>query len=233
MPSLRGFKQPPVAKLGSEDGLHALGLGFLCTGIGQFSSCIGLVRPDIGLLRSSLGFFALCRVSNIALNQPLLVHDKCVADKLHLDPTTILRLQRDAFVAKTVIVLQFGKRNFRGRFPFERTDLPQFPSQEFFLRIAEQILHERVGIDHLPRIGVQDQDAILCRLKQPPITQFRRMYRQFSPRLGLLYSCVRLIRACIGVSRFDLCSISRSLHSQHKKCNTDDESDGYHDQCGH
>ena len=84
---------------------------------------------------------------------------------------------------------------------FEGTDFPQFLSQKFCLRIAEQIFHERAGVHHLPGVGVENEDAVLRRFKQPPVTEFGGADRLHTPRLGLFRPHLRLLRPRIGLLR--------------------------------
>ena len=76
-----------------------------------------------------------------------------------------------------------------------------FLPQKFFLRIAEQIFHERVGVHHLPGLGVENKDAVLRRFKQPPVTEFGSEDRLHTPRLSLLRPRIGLIRPRLGLLR--------------------------------
>ncbi len=117
---------------------------------------------------------------------------------------------------EAVLLLQFGKSDFGSGRAFERTDLPQFSPQKLFLRIAEQILHERIGVHHLPGAGVENQDAVQSRFIEPPVPKLRDAYRFFAPHLRLLTPCLRLFRPCLGFfrSHFSLfCSCFRLLDS--------------------
>src|SRR5579862_4880557 len=76
---------------------------------------------------------ALRGVADVALDQPLLVHEIGVADELDLDTPPVLRLQWQAFVAKTIFLLQLGEGDFGSSYAFEWADFPQFSPQELFL----------------------------------------------------------------------------------------------------
>src|ERR1017187_1457030 len=145
--------------------------------------------------------FALRDVADVALDEPLLVHEIGVADELDLDLLPVFRLQWQTFVANPVCVVQFGERDFGSPRALEGTDFPQFLSQKFFLRIAEQIFHERTGVHHLPGVGVENEDAVLRRFKQPPVTEFGGADRLHTPRLGLFRAHLRLLRPRIGLLR--------------------------------
>ena len=47
--------------------------------------------------------------------------------------------------------------------------------------VAQQVRHERIGVDDFPGVGVEDQDAVLGRLEQPPIPDFGSLHGDFRP----------------------------------------------------
>jgi hypothetical protein len=149
---------------------------------------------------------ALPDIPDVALDEASFIHEESVADKFDFHLLTVFRLQRQALVANAVRTLQFRESDFGGGRPLERTDLPKFFSEEFLLRITEQILHERIGIHHLARLGVENQDAILRRLEQSAVVDFRSENRLnaarlglLRPRIGLVGSGVRFIRPRVGL----------------------------------
>ena len=147
----------------------------------------------LGFDELSFQLLAFRDAAQVALNKPLLVHQIGAADELDLDPPPVFRLQGQPLVANPVGLLQLGKSDFGSILSFEWADFPQFPAQKFFLRVAEQILHERIGVHHLPGHGVENEDAVGGRFKQPPVTQFGGAYRLSTPCLRLFRPHFRLL----------------------------------------
>ncbi len=95
-----------------------------------------------------------------------------VADKLHGDLAAIPRFQRQVFIADIPFLLQLLEHGLVGHDVLERTKFPDGFADQFAAGKAQQLDQERVHIADAPRVGFQNQDAVLRRFKQPPITQF-------------------------------------------------------------
>src|ERR1041385_2928238 len=96
-----------------------------------------------------------------------------MADEFYLDAPALASFQRQMVVAHTAFALQFIKGRARGDYVFEEADLPKSSAQEPVARITKQIHEEGIHVKDLSRAGIEDQNAILCGFKEPPVTRFR------------------------------------------------------------
>ena len=49
------------------------------------------------------------------------------------------------------------------------------------MRVTQQCRHERVGVDHLARVGIENQDSVLGHLEQPSVPDFGVLHGGFRP----------------------------------------------------
>ena len=105
--------------------------------------------------------FALRDVANVALDHVArtgLIH---VADKLHGNLAAVLRFQRQVFVADIPVLLQLLELGLVGHDVLERAKFPDGCSDQFAMGKAQQLDQERVHVADSPRVGFENQDAIL------------------------------------------------------------------------
>ena len=116
----------------------------------------------VGLAELLLGKLAIGDIPDIALDDSGAGIQRIdVADKLNFNLPSIPGFERKIFVPDILTGLQFFKGNFREELVLEESDIPEVFSKEVWRRIPEQDLDERVGIDDLPGLMVQDQDPVL------------------------------------------------------------------------
>ncbi len=94
-------------------------------------------------------------------------------------------------------MLQIREGDLGGALALEGADLPQFSPEKFFPRVAEQILHEWVGVHDLTRFSIENQNAVHRGLIEPPVAELGIAYRLLASRLGLFRSQFRLLGACL------------------------------------
>ena len=63
----------------------------------------------------------------------------------------------------------------------ERPDLPELFARQLGVGVPEHLLQIGIAVDDPPRLRVQDEDAVLGRLEEPPIPDFRGLKRFFDP----------------------------------------------------
>ena len=114
---------------------------------------------------------AVGNITDIALDYLFLADLVHVADKLHLALPSVLAFKRQVLVPDIAIFLQGGESGLGSCAVFEEPDLPEVFSQELLVGIAQHIQQERIRVGNLPRAGIKDQDAVLGRLKKPPVSQ--------------------------------------------------------------
>ena len=103
------------------------------------------------LLCQSLQASAFGDVTDVALNDLVIVLRIDVADELDFDLLPASAFEGQVFIADVALLLQFPVGGLALLDMSEQTDLPQFLAQELIVREAQQGRHERVGVDHLPR----------------------------------------------------------------------------------
>ena len=133
------------------------------------------------LLRQSLEAAAFGDVTDVALNDLVVVLSIDVADELDFDLVPACAFQRQILVADVALLLQFPVNGAALFDVSEQANLPKFLAQELIVRVAQQVRHERVGVDHFSGVGVEDQDAVLGHLEQPPIPDFGVLQGGFRP----------------------------------------------------
>ena len=100
-----------------------------------------------------------------------------VADELHLPVLAPLGLQREILVADVFLALQFLEGDLAGGDVLERADLPEPPAQQLGVGVPEHLLQVRIAVGDLPRLRVQDEDAVLRGLEETAIADFRGFQR--------------------------------------------------------
>jgi hypothetical protein len=125
---------------------------------------------------------AIRDVADIALNHFYVTCLIQVADKLHGNLAAVFRFQRQVFVADIPVLLQSLQHGLIGHEVFERANFSDRLADHFPVRITQEFDQERIHISDASRVNVQNQDAILRRFEQPPITKFGGAER-------LLYAC--------------------------------------------
>ena len=133
-------------------------------------------------------------VTDVALDDVLAVFGIHVADELYGDPLAFPGLQGQVLIADIFLVLQLLKGLLGGRHVLEGTDLPQFIADHLVVGVSQQVLEVGVGLHDLPAVRVQEQNAILRRLKEPAVAN-----------LGGAPRCVHLFafRAVVHRSSFN------------------------------
>ena len=82
-----------------------------------------------------------------AFSNRRVVNLRDVADELDLHLAPVFGLQRQILIAYIALLLQFSKSGFAFLNILEQTELPEFLANELRLRVAQQVRHERVGVD--------------------------------------------------------------------------------------
>ena len=102
-----------------------------------------------------------------------MIHQINIADELHLVPLTIKTFQRHVFIANVFLLFQFHKIGLVGDKVFEKSQFPDFFTEEHFARDTHQLDHVWIYIHNHPGLGIENQNAISGRLKEPAIPEFR------------------------------------------------------------
>ncbi len=111
-------------------------------------------------------------VADIALNDVAGVRAVGVADELHLHVGAAARLERQVLVADVAGLPQLPEGRLAGSDVIEQADLPEFLAQQLVVAVPEQRLDEGIGVDDPAARRVEDQDAVLGRLEEPPVAHF-------------------------------------------------------------
>src|SRR4030095_14045986 len=121
------------------------------------------------LVRLSLEAAPFGDVPNVALNDLALIHLVNVAYKFDFDPLSLLGFERQIFIANITLRLQLTESDPTLCLISEKSDLPEFLADEFFLRIAQHLFDERIGVEDFPGVGIEDKDGILGGFEEPTI----------------------------------------------------------------
>ena len=112
-------------------------------------------------------------VTDVALDHLLLIHQIDVADELHLDALPAAGFQRHVVVLDVFLLLPFQEVGLVGDDVLEGAQFPDLLANERRTRVAQQLEQERIDIHHHAGFGVQDQNAVAGRLKDPAISHGR------------------------------------------------------------
>src|SRR5688500_19470306 len=123
----------------------------------------------------SLQTTALGNVPNVALNHSPLIHLLDVDHKFHVDPLSLLGLERQIFIANIALRLQLTESGPAFCLISKETDLPEFLADEFFLRITQQLFDERIGIEDFASAGLEDEDGILGGFEETAISSLGKL----------------------------------------------------------
>ena len=126
----------------------------------------------VGLPHLLLGPLPRGDVADVALDDHLVVDVIDVADELHFHVPSILGFERQILVPDIPLLLQFSKRGPARVDVPEQADIPEVLAQQFGARIAQQVQQERVRVGNRPGVRIEDEDAILGRLEEPPKPDF-------------------------------------------------------------
>ena len=116
-----------------------------------------------------LRLLARSHVSDVALDDARVVFQVHVAHELDASPLVVLGLERQILVADVLVPLELPEGVPARRDVLERSDFPELPANELRARVTEQDLQEGVGVGDLPGLRVENQDAVLRRLEEPPV----------------------------------------------------------------
>src|SRR5450756_1006975 len=90
------------------------------------------------LLCRLLGSYAFCDVTDVALNDFLVLYAIAVADEFNIDGSAVFRLQKQILIANVVLLLEFPESLF-GRFNvLEQTNIPERLPHKFFPGVMQQ-----------------------------------------------------------------------------------------------
>src|SRR4051794_32242268 len=95
-----------------------------------------------------------------------------VADELDLDVPSVPGLERQVLVPNISLLLQVSECGQAERDVADQPDIPEMLTQQLRVRIAQQVEQERVRVEDVPVVRVEDEDAILGGLEEPPISDF-------------------------------------------------------------
>ena len=88
-----------------------------------------------------------------------------MADKLHGNVASILRIQRQIFIAGKPILLQMLQHRPIRLDALEQTEFPHRFADHFIAGKAQQLDQERIRITNAARVHVQNHDPVLRRLE--------------------------------------------------------------------
>jgi hypothetical protein len=142
----------------------------------------------------------LADITDVALDDRVLILLVDVANELYVDSPPIPVFQQQILVADGAVTLQPLHRFLVLLLVVEYAQLPQLLAQEVLARLAQQIEHASIYFDDPGGLGVKDQDAVVRRLEQPAIANlrsakvfFRRAQLVLGPLpLGDFVGCRRL-----------------------------------------
>ena len=144
--------------------------------------------------------FVFRDVTNVALDHVAVTGLIHVADKLDGNVTTIPCFQGQVFIADIPVPLQSLKHDLVRLDVLKRTKLADGFADHFAAGKSQYSNQERVHIGDASRVHVQNQDAILRRFKQPPVTQFGGADRSVA-RLRLFRPCFRPLESRVIARR--------------------------------
>ncbi len=77
--------------------------------------------------------------------------------------------------------MQLAESSPAGLDVLEQPDFPEFLAQQLVERVAQQVAQERVRVDNLAGVAIEDQDRILGRLKEPAVANLGSPQCDFRP----------------------------------------------------
>ena len=131
----------------------------------------GRLGKAVGLAKRRRGAETLADVADVALDHLLPGHEVHVADKLHVDPPPVAGFQRKVLVADVLVPRQLGELRLVCDDVPEETEVPDRLPQELLPRETEEVHQEGVHVIDPPGHRVEDQDAVLGGLEEPPVAQ--------------------------------------------------------------
>ena len=121
--------------------------------------------------QGSLGAPAGADVADIALDYLFISYHIHIADEFHLDQSAAFRPELQVLIADKLILLQRQEGIPAGFDILERTYFPEFLFHKLFPRVAQHVYQVRVDIADRSGFGIQDQNAVLGRFKESPVTK--------------------------------------------------------------
>ena len=109
--------------------------------------------------------FALRDVADVALDHIAVAGLIHVADKFHGNLATVSRFQRQVFGADIPLLVQLLELGLVGHDVLERAKFPDGCADQFAAGKTQHLHQERVHIADSPRVGFQNQDAVLRRFE--------------------------------------------------------------------
>ena len=89
--------------------------------------------------------------------------------------------ERQIFVADFVLPFQLLDHFLARGFIFEQTDLKQLLPDQLIIRVTEQFRHERIGVGDFASRGIEQEDAVMRRFKEPAVADFRNAHLILGP----------------------------------------------------
>ena len=130
-------------------------------------------KPFVTVGQRLLNQSALGYIRDVELDDAVTIFGISVGHHLDLAKGAILGLQRQVFIPDLSRSLQGFKHVLVGLRVAEQPDLENFHADQIAKRISKQFGHERIGVDDLSRVGVDDHNAIMRCFEQATIADFR------------------------------------------------------------
>ena len=156
----------------SQDGSH--GRADLVTHVRQELALgpVGGLGVSPGLRQVVSHALAFGNVANVALNHVPSAFRINVADELHGDMPSVFVLQRKILIADSAelcsVAIALLELSASLKTPISHSSFPRKCSRG----IAQQVRQEGIDVQHFGGHRIQDQDAVMRRLKQAPVADF-------------------------------------------------------------
>lgn len=140
-----------------------------------------------------LGGFALGDVPKVALDEFAIVHQVGGADEFDAHHAAVAGLQGKIVKVTVGLAGNLMKIRLRSLDVFERNNFPKFFSKELLARTAQHPNDAGVNVVYFARLGIEDDDSILRRLKQAAVAQFG-LAKSFVGMGALLLAVLEILR---------------------------------------
>jgi hypothetical protein len=120
----------------------------------------------------TFGTLALGDVADVALDDAAAVLIVEIGHDFNFLMLPVPAFERQVFVANLVHSLQHLEHFPRRGLVFEQSDFIEFLPDQTVMRIAQHPGHERIGLDDFTGAGVEEENSVVRRFKEPAVADF-------------------------------------------------------------
>src|SRR5665647_1061250 len=116
--------------------------------------------------------FPCSNITDVALDDLVMVHRVDIADKFNFYRPAVLCLQGEVFVPDIPVRFQLTECTLSKGFVFEKSEFPEMFAHKILQRIAKKVKNIGICINNLSGFHIDDQYTVLSGFKQAAVTGF-------------------------------------------------------------